>query len=396
MRGPDRRRDADVGPSDLLPTVIWTVRGSVCVAVGVLLLIARPNHHVLIGVAFALGTAGVAAWFALGTRPALHGRREHLVPWVCALIALAGSPAVITNATALAGFSIMAGICAGEELGRLLGPSVLTAGALVLVVVAVTTHGDPYRALGLPLLAAPGYIVGIYRRSYTFQARQAQRLLQQSERLRAEQRRVAVLDERTRIAREIHDVLAHSLGALGIQIQTVRAVLTADDVPQATALLAQAQQLATDGLVETRRAIGALRGDTGPLDEQLTRIAETHRVRHDVPVQVTIDGRLDRLDPDVTVALIRIAQETLVNAAKHAPRRPVDIRLVCGADSVRLTVTNPLADPGHPDGSESPPLVSVNGGYGLSGMRERLQLFDGTLRVGPVDGTWTVVAELPR
>jgi signal transduction histidine kinase len=383
-------------PPDLLPTVIWLVRGSVCGAVGILLLIAHPTHRVLIGVAFALGTIGVATWFTLRTCPALHGRREHLLPWVSALIALAGSPAVITNATALVGFSILAGICAGEELSWLLGLSVLATGALALVIIAVTTQADPFRAIGLPLLAATGYIVGIYRRSYTIQARQAQRLLQQSERLRAEQRRVAVLDERTRIAREIHDVLAHSLGALGIQIRTVRAVLAADDTPQATALLAQAQQLATDGLAETRRAIGALRGDAGPLDEQLTRIAETHRVRHDVRVQVAIDGRLDDLDPDITVALIRIAQETLVNAAKHAPRQPVDIRLVCGADSMRLTVTNPLAEPGHRDGSKLPPLAGMNGGYGLSGMRERLQLFNGTLQVGSVDGSWTVVAELPR
>src|SRR5436305_13802 len=95
--GSDRRRAADalpsdVGPPDLLPTVIWMVRGSVCVAVGILLLIAHPTHRVLIGVAFALGTIGVATWFTVRTCPAVQGRREHLLPWVSALIALAGSP----------------------------------------------------------------------------------------------------------------------------------------------------------------------------------------------------------------------------------------------------------------------------------------------------------------
>jgi signal transduction histidine kinase len=86
--------------------------------------------------------------------------------------------------------------------------------------------------------------------------------------LQAEQRRADLLDERARIAREIHDVLAHSLGALGIQIQAARSVLH-KDADQASDLLAAAQQMAAEGLVETRRAVQALRTDTLPIDEEL-------------------------------------------------------------------------------------------------------------------------------
>ena len=160
-------------------------------------------------------------------------------------------------------------------------------------------------------------------------------MLAQLELLRNEQRNVAVLDERNRIAREIHDVLAHSLGALGIQIQAVRAVLTDHgDVERAVGLLTQAQRLASDGLIETRRAVHALRGDATRLDEQISNLVETHRERHDTAVDFAIEGEPTALTPEATVALIRTAQEALVNAAKHAPHQPVQIVLTYDDDDI--------------------------------------------------------------
>ena len=102
------------------------------------------------------------------------------------------------------------------------------------------------------------------------------------EQLRAEQRRAAVLDERTRIAREIHDVLAHPLGALGMQLQAARAVLADQgDTGRALSLLDQAQRMAKDGLAETQRAVHALRTDPAGLDQELAALTDTHRSRHD-------------------------------------------------------------------------------------------------------------------
>ena len=186
-------------------------------------------------------------------------------------------------------------------------------------------------------------------------------------------------------------MLAHSLGALGIQIQAARAVLTDHgDIDRAGEILAAAQRMAAEGLVETRRAVHALRADTLPLDEELARVSDTHAQRYHVAASFDIGGVPAPLPPDATVALLRIAQESLVNAAKHAAGQGVAVRLDYPDADVRLTVRNDLAPA--PPGGRAPPRASarrwtrvntVNGGYGLTGMRERLRLLNGTLAGGP-------------
>ena len=238
-----------------------------------------------------------------------------------------------------------------------------------------------------------GLVIGHNWGAYRVQAEQAAALLAQREQLQAEQRRADLLDERTRIAREIHDVLAHSLGALGIQIQAARSVLH-KDADQASDLLAAAQQMAAEGLVETRRAVQALRTDTLPLDEELALVTDTHSQRYHVPVSYDTGGVPAALPPDATLALLRIAQEALVNAAKHAAGQPVAVRLAYGDADVRLTVRNDL--PPGTDTRQAADVSTVNGGYGLTGMHERLRLLNGTLEAGRRDGQWIVTAELPR
>ena len=196
---------------------------------------------------------------------------------------------------------------------------------------------------GDPLLIAVCTMFGLQRRAYRVQAEQSAALLAQHERLRAEQRRADVLDERTRIAREIHDVLAHSLGALGIQIQAAKAMLTdRGDIDRAVDALATAQRMAADGLTETRRAVHALRVDTLPLGEELAALAATHRQRYHVPVTLETSGEARALPPDATLALLRTAQEAMTNAAKHAPGQRVAVRLDYGDHDVRLSVVNGL------------------------------------------------------
>jgi signal transduction histidine kinase len=186
------------------------------------------------------------------------------------------------------------------------------------------------------------------------------------------------------------------------------------DIDRADEILAAAQRMAVEGMVETRRAVHALRADTLPLDEELARVSGTYAQRYHVAASFDVGGSPAPLPPDATVALLRVAQESLVNAAKHAAGQGVEVRLDYSDSDVRLTVRNDLppgtgsqSEPGVSTGTASGPYVStgtasgpgmstVNGGYGLTGMRERLRLLNGTLQAGPRDGQWIVTAELPR
>jgi len=139
--------------------------------------------------------------------------------------------------------------------------------------------------------------------------------------------------------------------------------------------------------------VHALRTDTLPLHEEIARAATQHAERHKVAVHCETGGLPLPVPADATVALLRTAQEALVNAAKHAPGREIDVRLDYRDEGIRLTVTNDL------QASQSPPgehvMNTVDGGYGLTGMRERLRLLRGSLAAGPHTDQWIVTADLP-
>ena len=362
-------------------------------------LIAPPSAPSALPVQIAcyavLGLA-LLAWTVLETSPAAAARYP---AW--ALPVLRGVIAVASGFAAGAGgggsamvvFAFVAAMAAGVN-NDLAAAVAVTAAGILAIEVSGLAFGQSYGTLlGLPAIVLAGLVIGHNWGGYRVQAEQAAALLAQREQLQAEQRRADLLDERARIAREIHDVLAHSLGALGIQIQAARSVLH-KDADQASDLLAAAQQMAAEGLVETRRAVHALRADTLPLDEELALVTDTHAQRYHVPVSFDAGGVPAALPPDATLALLRIAQEALVNAAKHAAGQPVAVRLDYGDADVRLTVRNDLA-PGA-DTRQPAGMSTVNGGYGLTGMHERLRLLNGTLEAGRRDGQWIVTAELPR
>jgi signal transduction histidine kinase len=344
---------------------------------------------------YCVAAAGLLGWLLIDLRPAGRLHRDRLLPVALGAVAVGAGFACAPGGggTALVIFVFVATLAAGSETG--LAPTLaVTAAAIVAIDVSALAFGSGWGArLGLPAIALMGLLTGRNRGAYRVQAEQAAMLLAKSEQLQAEQRRADLLDERTRIAREIHDVLAHSLGALGIQIQAARSVLY-KDTDRAAELLAAAQQMAAEGLVDTRRAVHALRSDTLPLGEELARVSDTYAQRYHVAVSFDTGGVPAALPPDATVALLRIAQEALVNAAKHAAGQPVAVRLDYGEADVRLSVRNDLApgaDPGPEEG-----VSTVNGGYGLTGMRERLRLLDGTLEAGRRGDQWVVTAELPR
>ena len=231
--------------------------------------------------AYAVICAGVAVWGAGRVLAALPAAARRAVLAVAlGMVAAAGclgGPAG-GGGEFLVAFARVALLSAAEEL-----PLQATLACALLGVLAAEIGGSSSTGvgtlLGFPLLLAVGVLFGRNRAALRVQAEQARQLLAQHEQLRAEQRRADVLEERTRIAREVHDVLAHSLGALGIQLQTVRALFTVHNDPdRALEALATAQRMASGGLTETRRAVHALRTDTLPLHDELARAAaETRR-----------------------------------------------------------------------------------------------------------------------
>ena len=377
----------------MMVRVYWLMRVTGFAVIGILALINPPHsagqQAVQIACFSAVGLA-LLAWIAADVRPRYRTRG---LPVALGVMAIAGGVAAVTSGSGqtLVAFACIAAFWAGSETDLPTAVAVAAAG-IVSIWVAGGIAGSPFGTMaGDPLLIAVCAMFGLQRRSYRVQAEQSAALLTQHERLRAEQRRADVLDERTRIAREIHDVLAHSLGALGIQIQAAKAMLTDHgDVDRAVETLSTAQRMAADGLTETRRAVHALRVDTLPLGQELAAVVDTHRQRYHVPVTLETSGVARALPPDAALALLRAAQEAMVNAAKHAPGQPIGVRLDYGGNDVRLSVVNGL------DGADaSVRRPDHTGGYGLTGMRERLRLLNGALRAGSKENEWTVTAELP-
>jgi signal transduction histidine kinase len=287
----------------------------------------------------------------------------------------------------------MATSAAAYDFGLPAACAVAATGIVAVDGAGLAYHVVEWGLLGVPMFMILGVLFGRLVLGYQVQAEQAAALLANAEQLRTEQSRAAALDERNRIAREIHDVLAHSLGSLGVQIQAARAVLTdLDDPERAVDLLDRAKRSAAEGLAETRRALQALRSDTPPLAAALDELGAEHRRHYSTPVTLEVSGRPRPLSPDASLALTRAAQESLVNAAKHAPRQPVLVRLDFTGEPTTLTVLNALAS-----GDSAPPrLQTANGGYGLAGMRERLLLIGGSLEARAADGNWVVTARVPQ
>ena len=373
--------------------VFWLIRFTAFVVIGILALIDPPHSPAERAVQIAgFAVVGVALLACLLVEGSARYRTWGLPVALGVMAAAAGLVAVTSGGgQTLGAFAGVAAVMAGADTELPAAIAVAVAGILP-VWIAGPINGATFGALaGYPLLIVACVSIGRNRRSYRVQAEQAAALLEQHERVRAEQRRADVLDERARIAREIHDGLAHSLGALGIQIQAAKALLTDHrDIDRAVESLATAQRMAADGLTETRRAVYALRVDTLPLGQELAAAVDTHRQRYHVPITFETSGAARALRPDASLALLRTAQEALVNAAKHAPGQQVAVRLDYGQADVRLCVVNHLNGAG-----ASAREPGSTGGYGLTGMRERLRLLNGTLQAGPRDDEWTVTAELP-
>ncbi len=380
----DRWTRSDRGESlTLLAAWQWRLRAAVFVIVAAVVLSAHGGSAA--GIAeLTIAAAAMIGWWA-GERLSEPWAGRSLLACLTVITAVGGFAATSHHDTSVLALAIVSMGAAGIDL-PLMGVVVAFLAGVLAIEIGAVSYGDADlgTVLGYPALLAGLAVLGRYRRAYRIQAEQAEELLAETRRAQFEAERAAALTERSRIAREIHDVLAHSLGALGIQLQAAEVMLSErHDVDRALRSLAGARRLVEEGLTETRRAVQALRTDAPPLPAALAALV-------DRPGALTVSGEPYALSPAAGLALLRVAQEATTNAVKHAAGQPATIALEYGEGGVELRVENPLPDNvavEHPDSA---------GGYGLAGMHERLRLIDGELRAGPVGERWLVQARVRR
>ena len=338
-----------------------------------------------------LGIAIAVAGFALG---ALRTRyRRAAVRIIFAVMLLVSSAALIRLQPDGPG---LAGLLAGLVLlpsrvpERFPVAATIAGIACLAAVVVAVSHDSPALALlsAIAIVGFPG--MTLLARRLGQANHEAERLLIELEGTRAAQAQAARLAERQRLAREMHDVLAHSLSGLMLQLEGAR-MLTADDPsdPRLPGIIERAHHLGKSGLEEARRAIGMLRDDELPGPERLAGLAAQFQEASAVPCQFTVSGQARDLPSEVRLALYRVTQEALTNITKHACPERVEMHLGYEPRYVRLTVED-FAMSGEP-----PRAAGVGPGHGLTGMRERAELLGGELTAGMTHGGFRVELRVP-
>jgi signal transduction histidine kinase len=255
-------------------------------------------------------------------------------------------------------------------------------------------HGLPGFADVVAVIAV--YLMSLFSRQIRVQQKQEETLLAELEESRAAELRAAALAERQRLAREMHDVLAHSLSGLVVQLEGARMLAAAAPgdarLPE---VIDRAHQLARNGLDEARQAIGTLRDadDALPGPDRLAELASEFTADTGIPCRFTLAGEQRELSPVVRLALYRVAQEALTNIRKHARPDEVDVQLDYLPGTVVLAVEDTARRLASVGARAAAPTAS--GGYGLTGMRERAGLLGGTLEAGPTDTGFRVQLQVP-
>jgi signal transduction histidine kinase len=293
------------------------------------------------------------------------------------------------------------------------------AGLLVLAaataVVLISGQAHLGNIAGPDIGAAFTFAVGAFTRSARISQNAARAAQAQAENLLAQlrasqlaQAEAAKLTERARVAREIHDILAHALSGLVLALDTTELLArqgssdAADPEVSNTAAsntevmsrmleqVSRAQRIARDGLADTRRAVAALRGDELPGPALLDRLVTETAAVTGIRAVLTVTGDQRPLPPEIGLALYRTAQETLTNTAKYAGREGrAELRLRYTDREVELDVEDARS------ADAVPPAGLTFGGYGLTGIRERAELLGGRLTAGPTATGFKVLLSLP-
>lgn len=341
-----------------------------------------------------IGTAVAVAGFALGGLGALRARyRRATVRVIFAVMLLASSAALIRLQPDGPG---LAGLLAGLVLLPRRVPdrfpiavSIAAIACLSALAVAVSHDSPALTLLGVIAIAGfPG--VTLLARRLGQANQQAERLLIELEGTRAAQAQAAALAERQRLAREMHDVLAHSLSGLMLQLEGAR-MLAADDPsdPRLPGIIERAHHLGKSGLDEARRAIGTLRDDVLPGPEGLASLAADFQEDSGVPCQFTVSGQACELSSQARLTVYRVAQEALTNITKHASPERVQMHLAYEPARASLTIEDFSMN------REPPRAASDSPGYGLTGMRERAELLGGELTTAKTRSGFRVELRVP-
>ena len=295
----------------------------------------------------------------------------------------------------LVGFTVTAsaaGMAAAVLLGNVRNELQSRLGlALVLVGAALVVYNGPDRSPGelafIPILFGIGWLAGFALRERAAQADAAEVRAAQAERERDQAGRLAVAEERARIARELHDVVAHSVSVMVLQIGAVRHRLPDEDAEDRDTLQG-VEETGRTALVEMRRLLGAMRRDgdgvqLGPqpgLDDLAPLLDEVGRAG--LPVELHVEGERYPLPRAVDLSAYRIVQEGLTNALKHAQASRADVTVRYGPDELELEVRD--------DGRGA---TSSDGlGHGLVGIRERVAIYGGEMTAGPSNGRGFVLS----
>jgi signal transduction histidine kinase len=420
------RHGPEISPVKV-PPAVGIVRFAVVVTVVVTVPLYTPHFGrsaLGIAIAAALAVSAVAAvtWQFSDGRPRL---------WLAALVVMGAAGGVLAGLSALSAavaISFMVAISAGARLPAEMSLGI-TAETVAAFLIAGIASGAPAEAIvGWTAGLIGMWAFGLTRRAYLFRAVEAEQALEQARRAHAAETQAAALAERARIAREIHDVLAHALAAVSVNLQAAEGLLDTlpdkgPEVARIVECVERASALTKEGMAEARRAILALRDDGtvlypgppapspdppahldppapdyqgagqpggGQLAVRLRALADEHRAVGDAAVEFTVTGTPRPLGADAALTAFRTAQEALTNARKHAPGQPVSLTLSYPSDGMTLLVSNPLPPPGG-----AAPLARAGAGYGLTGLRERAALAGGTLTSGPSGGRWEVCLRLP-
>jgi signal transduction histidine kinase len=299
------------------------------------------------------------------------------LPVVAAVVGLLWHP--VTND--FAPFLLLIVTARAIVLGRTIDGIVVVLASIGLGIGGEATHrfsGSFIWVLGILFAFLGGYAL-----------RSMLRVLAELKAAQADLAERAAADERARIAREVHDVIAHTLSVAALHITGARMALRRSP-QEASEALEQAERLARDSLAQVRSVIGVLSPDadgTAPAMPTASDISALVAEFTDAGVDVALDvqGDLASLSPALGLALYRVTQESLSNVVRHAPGQSASVRILASESDVTLTVTN-LVSNGHPPSEW---------GRGIRGMRERAVAQQGTLDAGARDREWVVQLLMP-
>jgi signal transduction histidine kinase len=336
----------------------------------------------------------VSVFLAIGAAVPYYFRRHAplavlLTSWVC-LVALtlgnyrtAAVPAVL-----LVGMYTVAAWCNARD--RMIGAGAILIGLSVMAVVGIPGSSGWSVASYFATFAA-AYLLGSTMRNRRLYSEQLEARANALERERDEETRRALAEERLRIAQELHDVVAHSMGVIAVQAGVGAHVI--DSEPgEAKKALEAISQTSRSTLVEIRRMLGVLREDQGASYVPAPGLADLPRLVREVAsaglcAEVRVKGATAQLPPGVDFTAYRIVQEALTNVLKHAGPATATVLIGYEGTALRLEI---LDDGRGVNGRATP------GGHGLVGMRERVGVYGGSFEAGPrTGGGFRVAVRLP-